>query len=92
MWLFFLFLGIGITVGISNIIPEKYIKYNNWFQRAGIVLLLFSMGASIGSNRKMIGQIKYLGLKAFVFALMACLFSVIFTYLITKKFMEVKKQ
>lgn len=91
MWLFFVFLGAGMIIGISGKIPEKYMKYNTRFQRVGIVLLLFSMGASIGSNRKMLGQIQFIGFKAFSFALLACLFSVIITYIVTKKYLGDKK-
>jgi hypothetical protein len=92
MWLFFIFLGIGIAIGFSNRIPEKYIKYNTWFQRIGIVLLLFSMGASIGSNKKMISEIQFIGVKSLSFALAACIFSVLFTFLLTRKFLGDKKQ
>lgn len=87
MWLFFLFLGIGVALGFSNKIPERFMKYNMWFQRFGIVLLLFSMGASIGSNKKMVSQIQYIGIKSVVFAFMTCLFSVLVTFIVTKKFL-----
>lgn len=91
MWLFFIFLGIGITIGLLNLIPKKYLGFNTIFQRIGIVLLLFSMGASIGSNKKMFSQIKNIGIKSFCFALMACSFSVLVTYFITKRFLKEKQ-
>lgn len=88
MWSFFAFLIIGILLGISNKLPEKFLKCNAWFQKIGIVLLLFSMGASIGSNKDMIGKIKSIGIKSLSFAFFACLFSVLITYFVTKNLIK----
>lgn len=79
---------VGILIGISGIIPGKYIKFNSKFQQIGVILLLFSMGASIGANKGLILNLKNLGLIAVVFALLTCLFSISFTYFITNKFLK----
>lgn len=88
MWLILISLVIGIVIGLLGIIPKKYMKFNSRFQQIGVVLLLFSMGASIGSNKELILNIKILGLKAVTFALLTCLFSIIFTYMTTSKFLK----
>lgn len=88
MWIFFTCLIVGILLGFSGKLPEKFLKYNGILQRIGIILLLFSMGASIGSNRQMIHNIRYIGVKSLAFALIASLFSIICTYLLSKKLIQ----
>lgn len=88
MWSILVSLGVGIVIGILGVIPKKYMRFNSKFQQFGVVLLLFSMGASIGANKKLILELKSLGLKAITFALLTCLFSIIFTYLTTSKFLK----
>lgn len=88
MWLILISLGVGVLIGLLGFIPKKYMKFNSKFQQVGVILLLFSMGASIGANKELIMNIKSLGLKAITFALLTCLFSVIFTYLTTSKFFK----
>lgn len=88
MRLILISLVVGIIIGLLGIIPKKYMKFNSRFQQIGVVLLLFSMGASIGSNKELILNIKILGLKAVTFALFTCLFSIIFTYITTSIFLS----
>ena len=88
MWTIILSHVFGITIGILGFIPKKYMKLNSKFQQIGVILLLFSMGASIGANKELLLNLKELGLKAITFAILTCLFSIIFTYLVTSKFLK----
>lgn len=88
MWLILLSLCVGIIIGIIGVIPKKFMKFNSKFQQVGVVMLIFSMGASIGANEELIKNLKILGVKAITFALLACIFSITFTYLITTKFLK----
>jgi Kef-type K+ transport system membrane component KefB len=88
MWTIIISLVVGIIIGVLGFIPKKYIRFNSKFQQIGVILLLFSMGASIGANRELILKLNELGLKAITFAILTCLFSIIFTYLITSKFLK----
>lgn len=92
MWLILVSLVIGIVIGIIGFIPKKYMKFNSKFQQIGVILLLFSMGASIGANKELIMELKTLGLKAITFALLTCLFSILFTYLTTSRFLKQKME
>lgn len=88
MWTIIISLFVGIIIGILGVIPKKYMRFNSRFQQIGVILLLFSMGASIGSNKELILGLKNIGLKAITFALLTCLFSILFTYLVTNKFLK----
>ena len=92
MWMIIVSLLAGVLVGLLGIVPKKYMRFNSRFQQAGVILLLFSMGASIGANRELILKLKSIGLKSITFALLACLFSILFTYLVTSKFLGQRRE
>jgi Kef-type K+ transport system membrane component KefB len=86
MWIILISLAVGVIIGILGVIPKRYVKYNSKFQQIGVILLLFSMGASIGSNKEMIMHLKSLGLKAITFAILTSFFSILITYIVSSKF------
>lgn len=88
MWTILISLIVGIIIGVLGFIPKKYMRFNSRFQQIGVILLLFSMGASIGSNKELLLKLNELGLKAITFAILTCLFSILFTYLVTSKFLK----
>ncbi len=88
MSLLLLSLGIGILIGIFRFIPEKYMKFNAMVQQLSLFLLLFAMGASIGSNKKMLGTFNTIGMKAMSFSIMTIFFSVAIMYIISNKFLN----
>lgn len=86
---------IGILIGSFKIIPKKYLKLNSKFQLFALILLLFSMGISIGSNKEMFSLINKLGLQAISFSIMTILFSTLVLYVTTNLFFnmeEIKKE
>lgn len=95
MWLIILSLMVGIVIGIvinlKGILTKKSMSYNSRFQQIGIIILLFSMGAKIGSDREMIGKLQSMGFKALVFALLTSFFAVLITYFVTNKFLREEK-
>lgn len=91
MWIIIVSLAVGVIIGILGIIPKKYLKFNLKFQQAGVIILLFSMGASIGSNKDLIQNLKALGLKAATFAILSCLLSIAITYIISSKLLKATK-
>lgn len=66
--------------------PEKWNKVNINIQLAATILLIFSMGVSLGSRPNFFAEIASMGLKSFTFAAVAILFSVIAVYVLTEKF------
>ncbi|KPU45452.1 hypothetical protein OXPF_06850 [Oxobacter pfennigii] len=88
MWIISVSLIMGIIIGLSKLLPEKIIKNNSKFQQAGVVLLIFSMGASIGADKELLKSLSAIGLKAFVFAFLACLLSTSALFFLSKKFIR----
>ena len=50
-----------------------------------IIVLIFSLGFNIGSNNEVLSSLPRVGLSAFVIALLAIFFSIIFVELIRRK-------
>lgn len=88
MWIILISLAAGILIGLIKIIPKKAMKYNIRIQQVGIVLLIFTMGASIGSNRDIFSNLESMGIEALVFAVLTSLLSIIAVYLISTKFIK----
>lgn len=82
---------VGIILGIIGIIPNKFMKYNSIIQKAGIILLIFSMGMSIGNDSNLLLNIKALGLKGLVFSIFTVVFSILFLYLYSLIYYKDKK-
>lgn len=92
MWTILVSLIAGIIIGLFKFLPERIVKYNIRAQQVGVVLLLFSMGASIGANRKLLSNIETLGIKALTYSLLAILFSIIVLYIVSGKISEEDKK
>ena len=79
----FISLGVGIAIGALNLIPTKYLKYNDLFTFIGVLLLLFIMGISLGIKID-IKDLKSLGYQSLVFTLLTVIFSILVVYVLTK--------
>jgi len=88
MWIILASLVLGIVIGIIKIIPDRFMKYNSRFQQIGVILLLFSMGASIGANKELIVNIKSMGVKAITFAVITTISSILAVYFISSRFIK----
>ncbi|WP_291580931.1 LysO family transporter [Clostridium sp. UBA6640] len=76
---------LGMLLGYFIPLTKKQKEVNGKLQQLGVVFLLFFMGASIGANEEVIKNLGAIGLKSFTFSLLACAFSVIAVYFLTKK-------
>lgn len=92
MWKIMLSLIAGIAIGFFKFLPEGVLKYNIRAQQVGVVLLLFSMGASIGANRALLSNIGTLGIKALTYTMLSIFFSVAVLYIISGKITEGDKK
>ena len=68
MWLIIVALGLGGLVGYLNILPVRFLPYLSRGTSAAIVVLLFTMGAKIGTNGELLGALGILGYRAFILA------------------------
>ena len=88
MYKIFLGIGIGIIIGYKSLLGEKALKWNSRLQNVWLMLLIFVMGMSIGSDGNIINQLPSLGAKAFLFAVLSIAGSVLVVYLLSIAFFE----
>ena len=81
---------LGVLVG-ATVFPVKGRKINEKLQLICTLTLIFSMGLMLGRRENLFGELLDMGLISFVAFFFPVLFSVIFVYFLTKKYMENKK-
>lgn len=77
---------LGIIIGLFQLIPKKYMKFNSKLQTISLIILIFGMGTSIGGDEKILKSLNEVGLKAFAFAIISIIFSVIILFAFSKIF------
>lgn len=82
---------LGVLVG-ATVFPVKGRKINEKLQLICTLTLIFSMGLMLGRRENFFGELLDMGLISFVAFFFPVLFSVIFVYFLTKKYMENKKE
>jgi len=80
MWRILVFLAVGVTIGAVVKFGERQKKGVGGLQQVGVVLLLFSMGLSIGLNEEILGNLRALGMQAFTYAALTSVFSILVVY------------
>lgn len=78
---------IGIIIGLK-IFPEKWHKKNQYLQVVCVAILIFSMGVKLGSRDNFLKEISEIGLSSLILAIVPILFSVIFVYILTEKYLK----
>lgn len=84
MWTIVLFMALGILAGAFIPLKEQQVGILGKLQSAGVILLLFVMGLSMGLDRKLLSQLSTLGYKALVYAILTTAFSIAVVYLFTR--------
>ncbi len=75
---------VGIIIGKTIKIKDKSMKNIQRFQIVAISILLFTMGVGIGADKKVIGSITEIGVKAGVIAIFTIVGSVLGVFLCRK--------
>lgn len=81
-----IFFGLGIIIGLFQLIPKQYMKFNSKLQTISLIILIFGMGTSIGGDEKILKSLNEVGLKAFAFAILSIIFSIIILFIFSKVF------
>lgn len=92
MWSIIVFLFLGVVIGVAVNIPEKVKEYTQKLQYIGVIILLFTMGVSLGLNKSLLNNLKNIGYKSLVFAFLTSLFSVVIVYLSTRLILKEDKK
>lgn len=88
MWDIFLAVGIGVFIGYRGLLKERGLWLNGRLQTVWLMLLIFSMGVSIGRNGEILKNLPLLGGKALLFALLSVAGSIAAVALLAKAFLE----
>lgn len=79
---------IGFVIGYRVVLSDKQIQLNGKLQTIWLLLLIFSMGMSIGMNRSILQKLPVLGWKALLFAVLNVVGSVAVVYVVSRLFFE----
>ena len=79
-------------VGAGRFFPAKYKEKNEKVQLFCTLLLIFSMGVSLGRREGFFAELGTLGVQSFLFFLIPAVFSVAAVYLLTRRFMGGKQR
>ncbi len=85
MWTIILFMALGVLVGATIPMNDHQVALLGKLQSAGVILLLFVMGLSMGLDRNLLSQLSTLGYKALVYAGLTTFFSITAVYLFTRR-------
>lgn len=75
---------LGVLVG-KFLFPERWSRANGRLQVVLTVLLIFTMGVSIGRNDDLLGNIASIGLDSALFCVVPMAVSVVLVYLVTRR-------
>lgn len=88
MFKIFVGLSIGFIIGYRRLISDKMVLLNSKLQNLWLILLIFAMGMSIGSDKEILNNLPKLGAKAFAFAIFCSLGSIFIVYVISRLFFK----
>lgn len=78
--LYMLFVAAGIFAGARILSPDRKYAWIGRIQTAALLLLIFTMGVTIGADRRVLSSVGTLGAQAFVISVAAVAGSVLFVY------------
>lgn len=84
-------MAVGVFLGFK-VVPEKYQKFNGMLQYVLIAVLIFCMGAGLGSNPAFFQELQSMGFQALLFAIIPIVCSVLGVYFITKLVFKEKQK
>lgn len=86
--LYLTLLGIGLMLGRKGIFGEKVYSKLDFLQMLCLMLLLFTMGANLGSDETILSSIATIGLSGISMGIATIIFSVLAVKLYTKFVMK----
>jgi len=84
MWVFFSCLAIGLFIGWRGLLPQRLLPLTDKVTLGGLFLLLFTMGAKIGTDPVVLANLGTLGWQALALAAAAVAGSVVCLGLLEK--------
>ena len=85
-----LIMGMGILFG-AKFFPQKWKSYNEKVQLVCTLLLIFSMGITLGRRENLIKELSEIGWSSLLLAVIPIIASVIMVYFLTEWLMKPKR-
>lgn len=82
---------LGIFIG-ARWLPEKYRRWNGTLQIIITIVLLFTMGVSLGAQPDFFANLRAMGLVSLLYAAGGVAFSVAFVWLLAKLFLRKEEE
>lgn len=82
---------LGVIVG-KYFFSEKHKTKNEYLQTICTALLIFAMGVTLGQKDDFFSDLLSLGFDSFLFFAIPTLFSILFVYMLTQRFLCEKKE
>lgn len=79
------FLILGFVIGLIFRRLEQYKRPIGFLYISTVVVLLFSMGVTLGANQELLANLPNIGLKAITFTVCTVLGTMIMTYLVIRQ-------
>lgn len=81
----------GILAG-RFLVPGRVKRLNERIALACTLILIFSMGVMLGQKENFLEELGRLGFSSFLFFLLPTALSIVFVYLLSRRFLEKKKK
>ena len=90
-WYFpFIFLGLGALLGLAKL-PIRVFKFVDYIGNIALVVLMFTIGISVGADPTVIANIGIIGYQCIAITLLVLLFSVLFVLALEKTVLPLEK-
>ena len=84
MWWILATLLVGLIIGFKDLVPHKLLPLVDKLMMVGVFGILFTMGAEIGDNDKLLANLGKIGLSSFILAVAAILGSIACVMLLSR--------
>ena len=81
----------GILAG-RFLVPGRVKRLNERIALACTLILIFSMGVMLGQKENFLEELGRLGFSSFLFFLLTTALSIVFVYLLSRRFLEKKRK
>lgn len=81
----------GILAG-RFLVPGRVKRLNERIELACTLILIFSMGVMLGQKENFLEELGRLGFSSFLFFLLPTALSIVFVYLLSRRFLEKKRK
>lgn len=84
MWWILATLLVGIAIGLKDLVPHKWLPFVDKLMMVGVFGILFTMGAQVGADDKLLSNLGSIGVSALILAVAAIFGSIACVMLLSR--------